>query len=266
MDYKKKYKEALEIVKAYYNRTCFSSIINSQEEKETLERAFPELKESGDEKIPKLLHELLCAEVTAGQFEKHGLTVDDALYWIEKQKEHKVVQDEIEREYIRTLHSLISDFLRDKGDDVVDREYYQQIYDWLEGRHIEQKPAEWSEEDEKNLEKCISHMINIIPVPGKHGLEDMSFEKHIDEELVTWLNLLPKRFNLQPKQEWSEEDERMIREIDESLVLFKIGQSDEGKKEIEKERLWLKSLRLIIKIVGVEFERGFLAGQGSIKH
>jgi len=48
-----------------------------------------ELKESEDEKIPKLLHELLCAEVTAGQFEKHGLTVDDALYWLEKQKEQK---------------------------------------------------------------------------------------------------------------------------------------------------------------------------------
>ena len=64
----------------------------------------------------------------------------------EKQKEQKPIQDETEREYVRTLKSLISDFLR--GKEEVDREYYQRIYDWLDGRHIEQKPIQGMEEEE----------------------------------------------------------------------------------------------------------------------
>lgn len=57
-----------------------------------------------------------------------------------EQKEQKPVQDKEEKEYVRTLKSLIADFLL--GKDEIDRGYYQKIYDWLDGRPIEQKPAE----------------------------------------------------------------------------------------------------------------------------
>lgn len=59
----------------------------------------------------------------------------------------------------------------------------------------EQQPSEWSDEDEKML----SDVIKLLKVKN---------EKFIpcDAE-VSWLNELPNRFNLQPKQEWSEEDE-----------------------------------------------------------
>jgi hypothetical protein len=60
--------------------------------------------------------------------------------------EQKPVQDREEKEYVRTLKSLIADFLY--GKDEIDRGYYQKIYDWLDGRHIKQEP-EWSEEDSK---------------------------------------------------------------------------------------------------------------------
>ena len=63
--------------------------------------------------------------------------------------ELKPVQSDTEKEYVRTLKSLISDFLRGKQE--VDRDYYQQIYDWLDGRYVpfscgheNGKPAEWS--------------------------------------------------------------------------------------------------------------------------
>lgn len=81
MNYEQKYKEALERV----NRMVSDGHLFV----ETAEEYFPELKESEDERIPKLLHKLLCSEVTAEQFEKHGLTVDTALYWLEKQSEQK---------------------------------------------------------------------------------------------------------------------------------------------------------------------------------
>ena len=196
------------------------------------------------------------------------------VYSGEKQKEQKPVQTEDEREYVRTLKSLIADFLR--GKEEVDRSYYQKIYDWLDGRHIEQKPAstedmpyitdehfyerepadsfkyklaeymtkcctkkegpygyeyglsaesilkmaeeellkrgvvqkpmEWSEEDKENL-LCVCGLL-------KHYLSaDYKGSKYWDDaqvnEWIEWAKNLPNRFQLQPKQEWSEEDEKV---------------------------------------------------------
>lgn len=56
----------------------------------------------------------------------------------EKQEEQKPIQTPEEKEYIRTLKSLISDFIRDKQPE--DVAFYQKIYDWLDERHIEQEP------------------------------------------------------------------------------------------------------------------------------
>lgn len=57
-----------------------------------------------------------------------------------------------------------------------------------------QKPTEWSEEDKMNLNGCICTL-------HQYGyLTYADFLKH-----------LPERFNLQPKQEWSEEDIKKIR-------------------------------------------------------
>jgi len=60
--------------------------------------------------------------------------------WEEKQKEQRPAQTEEEREYVKTLKGLVSDFVRDCGGDITDIGYYQRICDWLDGRHIEQKP------------------------------------------------------------------------------------------------------------------------------
>ena len=54
----------------------------------------------------------------------------------------------------------------------------------------EQKPAEWSEEDERTLESFLGWL------QGSMGEKTYS----------SWLKSLPERFSLKPKQEWSEED------------------------------------------------------------
>lgn len=100
-----------------------------------------EPKESVDERIRKELyafissvkHNYLCASNKREEW----------LTYLEKQK---FVQSDTEKQYVRTLESLISDFLHGKQE--VDRDYYQQICNWLEARHIEQQP-EWSEGDEE---------------------------------------------------------------------------------------------------------------------
>ena len=78
-------------------------------------------------------------------------------------------------------------------------------YDWFE-KNIEcMKPnkQEWSEKDEVMLNNIIwgVHMKSIKPLDE---MDDRSkYEKYED-----FLKSLPERFNLQPKQEWNEEDER----------------------------------------------------------
>ena len=44
------------------------------------------------------------------------------------------VHTDEEKEYIRTIKSIISDFIRDKKPENL--AYYQRIYDWLDGRHV----------------------------------------------------------------------------------------------------------------------------------
>ena len=53
------------------------------------------------------------------------------------------------------------------------------------------KPAEWNERDKSILNNIIAYKV-----------------LNIDD--LEWLKSLPERFNLQPKQEWSEEDENML--------------------------------------------------------
>lgn len=61
---------------------------------------------------------------------------------IPPRNEQKPAQTAEEKEYVRTLKGLISDFIRDCGGCTIDTEYYQKICNWLDGRHIEQNPAE----------------------------------------------------------------------------------------------------------------------------
>lgn len=261
--------------------------------------------------------------------------------WLEKQKEQKSEQSEMEKEYVRTLHSLIADFLRGKQE--IDREYYQKIWDWLDNRHIEQKPdieicphsiksksysvqkpatfsepynpddyevvlegnatslrrkeqkpAEWSEEDERfrmicsecvgyhyidglikketyekvtkwlkslriqakqwwrvedesNLQSCIAKIEIDMQHWDKHGKTMVDG----DIKLIDWLRTLPERFNLPPKQEWSEDDEEMLNTILSFSPILKglaecnmiLGREGNQVKVIDKCNAWLKSLR-----------------------
>lgn len=181
MDYEQKYKAALEWMRDVYPTLTGTS-------KEDAEHFFPELTESEDERIRKDLIGYLAHRADVTAFIDEGEDCKRWIAYLEKRKEpnychhevdlsgcseeyskgyydgwnncnqqhsqleaeQKSEQSEMGKEYVRTLHSLISDFLRGKcGMRGIDREYYQKIWDWLDNRHIEQKPAEWSEEDEK---------------------------------------------------------------------------------------------------------------------
>lgn len=71
-----------------------------------------------------------------------------------------------------------------------------------EAAKAEQKPTEWSEEDMGFLYEVMT----MVQSRGGWVRSDDAIEN-----VKSWLNALPKRFNLQPKQEWSEEDINKIR-------------------------------------------------------
>lgn len=89
-------------------------------------------KESEDEKVPKLLYKLLCGEVTAGQFEQYGLTVDSALFWLEKQK--PVEWSEEDEQFLLVCKNALAKYqVSDKWDaNIISR--------WLENKLKSLKP------------------------------------------------------------------------------------------------------------------------------
>ena len=63
------------------------------------------------------------------------------------------------------------------------------------------KHEEWSAEDKAKLDKCVSQMTHIIPVPSTTNKGDVSFEVKPDVEMIEWLRSLPERFSWRPSEE-----------------------------------------------------------------
>ena len=66
-----------------------------------------------------------------------------------------------------------------------------------------QPKQEWSEEDEEMICNIISSLRGYMYLISKSP-NYTNHETHIQKE-IEFLNILPERFNLQPKQEWNED-------------------------------------------------------------
>lgn len=197
----KAYDEALEKAK-FYHGNC-----PSEPERKKLEKMFPVLRESEDEIIRKAIVGLI-EELQRSDEYFAGVSLKDMLIYLEKQKEQKPTQTNAEKEYICTIKSLISDFLRGKHE--IDTAYYQQIYDWLDGRHVEQKPAEWSRQSIINaLTKWLTEKISPLHKKSLDGTiterEEM-FEAAL-LEMRSLVNSPDFQIGKDTSAGWSEEDE-----------------------------------------------------------
>ena len=92
------------------------------------------------------------------------------------------------------------------------------------------KPEEWSEYDKEILERTI---IDI------EALREQVYGKSLCDEEIDWLKNLPERFGLQPKQEWSEEDEMRINHLIGFVEKYGLNYYASTDKVLS----WLKSLR-----------------------
>jgi hypothetical protein len=105
----------------------------------------------------------------------------------------------------------------------------------------EQNPVEWSEEDEKLYKSTLWHIKNSCGNGGKNSGEF---------EVYNWFKSLKDR--VQPKQEWSGDDEKKrnlliaILNVNHPNGCFKVNPIDTTDMEaMSKDELvsWLKSLR-----------------------
>lgn len=145
--------------------------------RENYEYIFPELKESDDERIRKHLISLFEKFVTLGvanECETSEIKIDNILSWLEKQNELVEMNP---TEFDTRLQALID---------------------------TKQNKPVWSEEDEK--------MLDIILNDINYAQKNFSDSKLIPySRKINWLKSLKDRVKPQEKQEWSEEEESMIR-------------------------------------------------------
>lgn len=203
-----------------------------------IEYVFPQLAESEDERIIVLIRKLITNARDVQSNSSMWRQYDDALAWLERQKEQKPV--EWSEDDLMCL-GYLADFV-DKNGDKFYGDNKPSVVKWIRSfiNHSIPESTEWSEEDRKILDNLIwdVHMKSISPF-------DEMDDSCRYEEYEKFLMSLPERFNLQPKQEWSEEDERMLSRCIKSIECSKqfVDMSETFKKAKDKEIAWLKSLR-----------------------
>ena len=135
----------------------------------------------------------------------------------------------VEEDLTRMTNNIVNE--RDEDGDMDTFKKLNEAKNWLE-RQKEQKPAEWSEEDEDMRYKATAILNRLCA-----SKEEFVWQPKTLIKIFNWLKSLPERFNLQPKQGWSEEDEGcLIRVIDAIEQEYTYSEADELKD-------WLKSLR-----------------------
>lgn len=223
MDYEKKYKEALERFKTFREKYCtygdlhFGDVIfdKTGEAQKDLDAIFPELCESENERILRAIIRGFESWKGNGNVKFNNTEVDDILAYLEKLKEP------IDPFDTKLFQDGVKEGRRLEREDI----------------KKEQKPAEWSEEDKVMLNNIIwsVHLKSINPLDE---MDDRSKYKKYED----FLKSLPERFALQSKQEWSENDERMLSRCVKSIESSKqFADADTFKKAKDKEIDWLKN-------------------------
>ena len=192
----KAYDEAIERASKLRVQNPFDTV------SQMMEHVFPELCESKDERIRKTLINFF-QDWHKNRSHCWGISVPEILAWLEKQGTSYTKKD-VDDAYVEGMV-----FAKNE----------------LE-KQSEQKPAEWSEEDECTL----------------NGILDDY--KSMCKTYRNWLESLKNRIQPQPKQEWSEEDEAGLGDamwaIEQARTIAK-DENDMGNLWCAER--WLKSLK-----------------------
>jgi len=193
----KAYDEALERANKL-KETCDSNAVVGW-----MEYIFPELKESEDEKVCKEIKQFIRSRGMQLAQSK----VESWIAWLEKQG---------------GLTDIPADAVLDGNKDGL-------IADTINAKG-EQKPAEWTAEDEDNFKHLIDEIVCL-------GNSRNSANRLYYDKLIKFLHELKNR--AQPREEWRDKDERML---DRLIAYFekRVAFTDEDNSRYAN---WLKSLR-----------------------
>lgn len=201
------YDEAFKVIKSNLDAlneitTTGAETVNIQAIKNCFYRAFPELKESEDERIRKWIYNCI---------DSLGYPADEdaekeleemqplALAWLEKQKEQKPAQWNEEDEKKRNLLIEIlkvnhpNGYFKVNPANTLNMEamHVEELVNWLTALPPQPK-VEWSKEDERMLRLIINAFRN-------GAMSTIGQEQ--------WLKSLPERFNLQPQTQPKQEQQ-----------------------------------------------------------
>lgn len=192
-------------------------------------------------------------------------TEEECNEWIEKQKEQNSVECiEFDNEFEKQVSHLLASVLNGEWEYNEDFVKYaaQSLLGYakheleLDGKALlytadksyqigfrdgvaSVKPAEWSESDKGVLMDaiCATDKLGNNEVYNKNN-PNLAKAFRVAKD---WLKNLPERFNLQPKQEWSEEDENIIKNLIELVDAEPYNNFYESSKDTILK--WLKSIR-----------------------
>lgn len=147
MDYEKAYKEALERARAG----------------KPMNEVFPELKESEDERIRKALLKLVSNDKNNGYtefYKAEGITCDDAIAYLEKQKAQQPAEWSEEDEAIANL--IIKELEQDKDDAPEYSRHFTRLLDWLKNR-LKSLHPHWKPSEEQMRVFWKANPVNLMP-------------------------------------------------------------------------------------------------------
>lgn len=149
MNYKKKYKKALERAKDFMNGEVHYALRRGEN---IMCWIFPELRESEDERIRKWLIRDIKQSLDDGVYNDESIdSAKEALAWLEKQGDsHKPTWSEEDE---RMIESIIR-HLESQKNYQTNTTNIEQCQDWL--KSLKPQKLEWSEEDKKLLNDAIS--------------------------------------------------------------------------------------------------------------
>ena len=136
MDYEKKYKEALERARAYFENENYTEMAD----------VFPELADSEDEKITRAINNMLPF-LPDEAYTNNGVTKEGVLNWLEKQKKqkpNKQTEIEIEEAAEKAALEFAYQYPLENGEYGVAKISFMRGAEWQR-----QQGIVWSEKDEE---------------------------------------------------------------------------------------------------------------------
>ena len=159
--------------------------------------------------------------------------------WKEQRKEKQKEQNDWSLYDEKMLDEIFIAIRLDSG---ISESHQNKLIEWLQKDrpYMNCKPAEWSEEDKEMLKSIIEDVTPVGECPDYPTDEEREYY-YSGQDKANWLKDLPNRFNLQPKSEWSEEDEANFKWFDK---LFRAESVIANGRDIPQDKyLWFKSLR-----------------------